>query len=240
MNLPVFIEESGCKWFEVQPENKVKAMYVSRGYTHHCLITKKGYPYAWGSNRNGRCGIVNNQEENLDDSDSDVDKDQVNDDKVEISAPRIIFNLVKRLKQNRDEEKKRMANEALRYMSDDDDPKSEDSDDNNKKAANYKYDVQEKLKENKTVLSEEYLKMDDQSLKANLSSLVKNIHENIRALQNSRFNQFFKTETSIIASLYNFPKSINLREDLKSLVPRSIMNHKSAYEEIFSLLQLHP
>jgi len=57
--------------------------------------------------------------------------------------------------------------------------------------------------------------------------------------QNSRYNQFFKTETSVIASLYNFPYKIEHISDILSKVPKTIMANKHIYEEIFSLLQTH-
>ena len=150
--------------------------------------------------------------------------------------PKLIASIYKQLKKNRIEEQRL-------YKEDYDDNDIEDEIDEydyEKREANYKYDVQEKLKEQKTVLSEEYLRMDDQSLNAKVTTLVKNINENVRALQNSRYNQFFKTETSIISSLYKVSKNTRRIEDLRSLVPKKIMINKHIYEKIFSLLQLHP
>ena len=153
-----------------------------------------------------------------------------------MTDPKLIVSIYKQLKKNRAEEQ-RLYNEDY----DNDDVEAEgDESDYEKKAVNYKYDVQEKLKEKKTVLSEEYLRMDDQSLNAKVMTLVKNINENVKALQNSRYNQFFKTETAIISSLYKVSKNTRRIEDLRSLVPKKIMINKHIYEKIFSLLQLHP
>lgn len=153
-----------------------------------------------------------------------------------MTDPKLIVSIYKQLKKNRAEEQ-RLYNEDY----DNDDVEAEgDESDYEKKAANYKYDVQERLKEKKTVLSEEYLRMDDQSLNAKVMTLVKNINENVKALQNSRYNQFFKTETAIISSLYKVSKNTRRIEDLRSLVPKKIMINKHIYEKIFSLLQLHP
>ena len=153
-----------------------------------------------------------------------------------MTDPKLIVSIYKQLKKNRAEEQ-RLYNEDY----DNDDVEAEgDESDYEKKAVNYKYDVQEKLKEKKTVLSEEYLRMDDQSLNAKVMTLVKNINENAKALQNSRYNQFFKTETAIISSLYKVSKNTRRIEDLRSLVPKKIMINKHIYEKIFSLLQLHP
>lgn len=153
-----------------------------------------------------------------------------------MTDPKLIVSIYKQLKKNRAEEQ-RLYNEDY----DNDDVEAEgDESDYEKKAVNYKYDVQERLKEKKTVLSEEYLRMDDQSLNAKVMTLVKNINENVKALQNSRYNQFFKTETAIISSLYKVSKNTRRIEDLRSLVPKKIMINKHIYEKIFSLLQLHP
>lgn len=219
-------------------------MYVSWSYTHSCVITDKGYPYAWGNNKNGRWGVAtyNNIAEGLeDDSESDEDKDvkfDENKDEKYIENPRLIFSMRKILKTNKIEDKK-IAKEVKSddYLFGEE---SDDSDDENRKITNYKFDIQDQLKEYKNALSEESLKTEDQSLGALLGSLIKRINENIKILQNSRFNQFFKTETSIIASLYNFSIDINSHINVKSQVPNSIMMNKHIYEKIFSLLQIHP
>ena len=104
---------------------------------------------------------------------------------------------------------------------------------------NYRFDSQVKLKKAKNIMSEENLKIEDQSLDAYLNSLMKRINEKVIECQNSRFNQFFKTETSLIASLYNFPYKIEHVYDILSKVPKTVMANKHIYEEIFSLLQIH-
>ena len=103
----------------------------------------------------------------------------------------------------------------------------------------YRFDSQTKLKKAKNIMSEDYLKIEDQSLDAYLKSLMNSINEKANEWQNSRFNQLFKTETSLIASLYNFPYKIEQVYDILSKVPKAVMANKHIYEQIFSLLQIH-
>lgn len=105
---------------------------------------------------------------------------------------------------------------------------------------NYKFSAQEKLKGSKMILNEDNLRMKDQSLRAQLDSLIQRINENVNYLQGSRNRQLFNTQTAIISSFYNFPVKIVYNDEVLSIVPKAILKNKDIYEEIFSLLHLHP
>jgi len=77
-------------------------------------------------------------------------------------------------------------------------------------------------------------------LKVKLQNLVILIHETSKFEQKRYFKQFFNTGSSIISGIYNFQTKILRNENILNTLPRSIMKSKHIYEEIFSLLQLHP
>ena len=74
--------------------------------------------------------------------------------------------------------------------------------DQDAKVKQLKFDVQQKLKETKSVLNEKDLRMRDQTLKSKLNTLIQRINENVQSLKFDRDHEFFVTETVIITSLY--------------------------------------
>jgi alpha-tubulin suppressor-like RCC1 family protein len=102
---------SGCKWKPIKSENDVfNTLYVAAGYTNNVIITDKGYPYVWGNNINGRCGVVLNSIQidvlmgQRKDSDSEEDFNAITDhdhsEGLYIEQPQNVKSLKKLFKRN--------------------------------------------------------------------------------------------------------------------------------------------
>ena len=247
------ISRSGCKWKVIEWENKnIHSVFVACGYSHHCILTNKGYPYSWGNNVNGRCGIqlkdkYKKEALNQEDTDSNDENDQagiIDLDSNYIGQPLIIQNLKNVFRENirivKENEKNEEKNKNDDGNEDGKNQKADNDSDENIKKKNQEFSCQEKLQESKTVLNEDTLKLKDLSLKAKLNSLVARINENVRSLTIHTNHQLFQTETTIISGIFNFPKKIEHNDSILSIVPKIILNNKSIYEDIFSLLYMHP
>lgn len=240
---------SGCRWKYIFPEAKIiQAVYVSCGYTHNCVVTDKGYPYVWGNNINGRWGIqLHNKynEADGDDTESDEENLNPNDLKYEglyIENPQLVQEMRRTFKRNWKEEKlyKKLDDKGMGGGADHMNDHGDSDSDEGMKLKNLKFSVQEKLKETKMVLNEETIKMKDQSLKSTLNGLVSRINKNLNLIQVSRYHQYFITESVIISGIYKFPVKIEHNDCIRSSVPKLLIKKKDVYEEIFTLLQLHP
>ena len=184
-------------------------VYSICGYTNNCIVTEKGYPYTWGCNINGRCGIklsnrINELEDQdaFDSEDEDLHEKYKTDDRI-IQFPERVQDLIKILKKNTKEEERF----KIKNPDDDEDDLDDEVDDNSEsdqdaKVKQLKFDVQQKLKETKSVLNEKDLRMRDQTLKSKLNTLIQRINENVQSLKFDRDHEFFVTETVIITSLY--------------------------------------
>lgn len=69
---------------------------------------------------------------------------------------------------------------------------------------------------------------------------MKYLNEAIKFSHSKYYMQFFNTGSMIISGIYNFPHKICRNDTILSTLPRAIMMNKHIYEEILSLLQLHP
>lgn len=207
--------KSGCKWKLIKSEDDVvNTLYVVAGFTHNILVTEKGYPYSWGNNINGRCGVSSNVAQTDvvigkrkdSDSDEDANANNTNSEGLYIDQPQNIKLLRRLFKRNVRDNKNALEVHVHHNNKDvENDEAPEDSDDD-MKIKNLKFNVQEQLKETKLTLSEESLYNKDLSLKFKLRVIVQRIHESMKHLQSMYNKQFFNTESSLISGIYNFQK----------------------------------
>lgn len=98
------IAKSGWMWRKIDYDVNIKPTYIKWGLTHNICISSKGYPFAWGSNINGRCGVRLDEDKDPNEENSDNEDDNFNPDKIEekleIEKPQIVYNLRKILKSN--------------------------------------------------------------------------------------------------------------------------------------------
>ena len=153
--------KSGWAWRKVEYEGNIKPSFIKWGLTHNILISSKGYPFAWGNNINGRCGITSNlnneaKEDNSDNEDEDYDYNKF-EENLEIIQPTLIVGMRTILKGNITKERNNTKTEGREEK----DKDMSNSDDDEEKHMNYRFDSQVKLKKAKNIMSEENLKIEE-------------------------------------------------------------------------------